>query len=388
MIIFFISSMLAPTCQKIYKDSDVASSSMSMNIFSISSYSLRIHTLKFSLYEPFSFPNDKFRRRLPLLTKLAVTILTEHNRPVPPVMMTAFRDASLLREVRLSGASLQWISLPWVQLTHSYLSDESPSWFLQILKETPNLEVLALASPDRSNSSSPLLHDLTLPNLHTLEFFGHPEGKLLERLGLPALKTIHLANVRDPEVSWFLDLGVRSAWSSRSMRLSYMKVDNFIACLQSLASVTEVHIHLVGSGLNQLLILLHEGGTIVPALQILLEIAWQMKIVPCRPCGKCWHRDRAGTRWDGQHEILPTSCGLQGLCRRDSGPPTSVDGCISVDTCDDSPFSCTWAWKTSPTLWGSCHSVCSLQLESRVPGLHPGHTNKDSTIILGNSTRE
>ncbi|KAJ6456188.1 hypothetical protein C8R45DRAFT_583454 [Mycena sanguinolenta] len=249
-------------------------STLSMKIFStISHHSPQLHNLVFALAEPFSFPNDEIRGRLPLLTKLAVTINAKDDDT--PAMLTAFREAPCLRMVRLTGASLHSISLPWIQLTRLEFWDESPSSCFQILKETPNLEVLVVNVP-YANREPLLPHHLTLPHLRTLKFIRDHNGELLGHLVLPALKTIHLSRLRGPGgISSFIDLGIRSAWSLQSIHLTEMPLGSCTACLRSLPnSVAEVQIQdpaFTGVYLNELMTLLQEErGTLVPALQTLI----------------------------------------------------------------------------------------------------------------------
>ncbi|KAJ6459544.1 hypothetical protein C8R45DRAFT_552524 [Mycena sanguinolenta] len=246
-------------------------STMAMKAFSVvSHHSPQLRTLTFFLYAPFSFPDDEIRGRLPLLTELEVNIIAE--QPVNPVIITAFREAPRLREVRLSGASLLWISLPWTQLTQLTFKKESDYNCFQILKETPNLEVLDVSLS--GTGPPPLLSSQhTLPRLHTL-IFNDPVGKLLERLVLPALQTAHLSALLGG-VSSFIELGVRSAWPLRSIQIGTLvaKLANCIACLQSLPSLTRVHIEcfrLTRSNLDELAMLLHQDRMMVPALETLI----------------------------------------------------------------------------------------------------------------------
>ncbi|KAF8189988.1 hypothetical protein K438DRAFT_1832445 [Mycena galopus ATCC 62051] len=244
-------------------------STMTVKIFSvISHYSSQIRTLAFSLDAPFSFPNPEIVGRLPLLTKLAVNILAEHDSP--PVLTTAFSNAPRLREVRLSGASLQWITLPWIQLTHLEFSDESVSKCLQVLKDTSNLEVLEIYLPSMDMEPLPPQH-LTLPHLHTLKFSYDREGRLLERLVLPALKTIHLTSLEGEGLSRLRSLCVRSECSLDSVHLAGMSTDSSTRCLRSLPSVTKVELqgqfdHALS---NKLVEVLYESRTFLPALHTL-----------------------------------------------------------------------------------------------------------------------
>ncbi|KAF7349171.1 F-box domain-containing protein [Mycena sanguinolenta] len=259
----------------------------------ISQYSHQLRAFRFSIDTPYSFPNEEFRGRLPLLTNLGVTILTENDTPV---MVTGFRDAPQLREASLSGASLQWISLPWIQLTHLEYSDEFMTSCLQVLHETPNLEVFDVYA-SYLDTGSQLPRHLTLSHLHTLRFSYDPDGELLERLVLPALKTLHLAGLRS--IPSLIDLGTRSAWLLQSLCLSVMTVENCLACLRCLSSVVEVEFQSLDSpdrDLNDLITHLHRDKTIVPAL----------KMLAFRDCGTeftGWQLgDMLATRASGAHD--------------------------------------------------------------------------------------
>ncbi|KAJ7139184.1 hypothetical protein C8R44DRAFT_867351 [Mycena epipterygia] len=131
-------------------------------------------------------PDDKIQAR----QEMVVTIIAE-GRDVP-VKITAFDVAPRLREVRLSGASLQWISLPWIQLIHLEFLNESLSACVEILKQTPRLEALGVYfSYGNARPPSALL---TLLHLHTLNFTYDREGS---GLTLPALETLELAYLRN-----------------------------------------------------------------------------------------------------------------------------------------------------------------------------------------------
>ncbi|KAJ7872798.1 hypothetical protein B0H14DRAFT_159229 [Mycena olivaceomarginata] len=244
-------------------------STIPMKIFgAISHYSSRIRTFSFTLDTPYSFPNAKIQGRLPLLTKLDVNIIADELDC--PRFMTAFSDAPHLRQVRLAGASIQWISLPWIQLTHLEITDVSVSSCLQILKQTPNLEVLDVFLPQPDTELEPLaLRPLALPHLHTLTFSYDPEGGLLACLILPALRTLHLRALKRDGPSRFLALGARSAWSLRLISLKDMRAADCAVCLRSLPSVTEVEIDVPYDQPTQLISLLREDSTFLPAVHAL-----------------------------------------------------------------------------------------------------------------------
>ncbi|KAJ6562248.1 hypothetical protein B0H19DRAFT_94840 [Mycena capillaripes] len=255
--------------------------SMSMKIFSsISRFSTHFQTLSLTLDRPFAFPNAEIRGQIPLLTKLVVNIITERDTPV---LMTAFTDAPSLREVQLSGTSFEWISLPWIQLTKLEFTEESVSSCVEILKETPNLEVLVVYLSDQLHPQGPSI--VTLPRLHTLEFLYDPMGMLLDHLRLPGLKRIHLTSLDDhgEGVSRFLALGDRSTWSLQSIHFAGMMAERYLPCLRSLSSLEEVEIRLSWDCSSdeppgELMELLRDDSTFLPALRALTLREWPRDI--------------------------------------------------------------------------------------------------------------
>ncbi|KAJ7474281.1 hypothetical protein FB451DRAFT_286409 [Mycena latifolia] len=209
-------------------------------IFSaISHHSPQLRTLRLALDLPFSFPNADILGRIPSLTKLAVTIMNEGDEPV---MLTAFSNAPALRETQLSGASLQWISLPWIQLTHLELLDESLSAYVDVLRQTPNLEVLRIGITYTQDAADPSSAPLILPNLHTLTFSYDRQGMLLSYLTLPALQNLELMSLVTASSSLLRELGLRSAWSLVSICLTGMRSEAAVLCLRYLSSLQVVEI--------------------------------------------------------------------------------------------------------------------------------------------------
>ncbi|KAJ6481564.1 hypothetical protein C8R47DRAFT_1218340 [Mycena vitilis] len=196
-------------------------------ISGLSQYSPQFTTLGVTLDRPFYLHDDDIRGRMLSLVKLAVNILAERDLPV---LLTAFSN------VRLSGASLEWISLPWAQLTKLEFSHESTSSCVGMVRETPNLEVLIV---DANGDTAVRLPPLTLSRLHTLDLTYAREALLLEHLVLPALKCIHLATLDDEGVSRFLALVARSDCVLKSMHLAGA---GYIQCLHPIASLAEVDI--------------------------------------------------------------------------------------------------------------------------------------------------
>ncbi|KAJ7627939.1 hypothetical protein DFH06DRAFT_725282 [Mycena polygramma] len=235
----------------------------------LSQYSSQFRTLSITLDRPFYLPDAEIRGKIPSLAKLAVNIIAERDLPV---LLTAFSDAPRLRDVRLSGASLEWISLPWAQLTKLDFSHESTSSCVEILRETPNLEVLIVDANGDTRVVQP--PPLTLSRLHTLDLTYAREALLLDHLALPALKCIHLATLDDEGVSRFLALAARSDWVLKSMHLASMTTASYIQCLHPMPSLKEVDIQQLWEFTSELTMLeffqlLQADNTFLPALRTL-----------------------------------------------------------------------------------------------------------------------
>ncbi|KAJ6456184.1 hypothetical protein C8R45DRAFT_1035197 [Mycena sanguinolenta] len=213
------------------------------------SYPIIIHsTFVLSLAAPSSFPDDELRVRLPLLTKFSVGI--NANIDDTSAMITALREAPRLRELEFFR--------------------ESPSSCLHALKQTLNVEVLTVyLSRELPRALALLLPDrVTLHHLHTLKFNCDGKGRLLERLVLPALQTIHLSCLCGSGILWFINLGIQTVWPLRSIYLTTMSVDDCISCLRSLPSITHVEIcSRLLTDLDKLLYFLHKDRMALPALE-------------------------------------------------------------------------------------------------------------------------
>jgi hypothetical protein len=117
-------------------------------------------------------------------------------------------------------------------LTHLEITDRSVSSCLQILKQSPNLEVLDIFLPELDTELEPLaLRPLALPHLHTLKFSYDPEGELLACLILPALRTLYLGALKCDGPSRFLALGAQSAWLLQMISLKEMRAADCAVCL-------------------------------------------------------------------------------------------------------------------------------------------------------------
>ncbi|KAJ7116285.1 hypothetical protein C8R43DRAFT_1038454 [Mycena crocata] len=207
----------------------------------LSEFSSQWRNLGLTLGSNHAFPNDAIRGRVPSLTKLVINFEQLPETVPPPTIITAFSEAPHLREVHLSGVTLQSISLPWRQLTHLRFSDGIVEPCMEILHHTPNLEVLDI--PTFIMRVSWELPPLRLAHLHTLKLaiYGPDLRILLGHLTLPALITIHL--------TFFLDMAPiqhmveRSECLLKKMVLLGTKSDVIQGCLQCAPSLEQVEIY-------------------------------------------------------------------------------------------------------------------------------------------------
>ncbi|KAJ7839598.1 hypothetical protein B0H14DRAFT_2787167, partial [Mycena olivaceomarginata] len=178
------------------------------------------------------FQNDMIHGRVSSLVKLSIDMLDSDGHAA----VTAFSEAPSLREVRLANLGpLQWIALPYPQLTHLDISGIRLQKCVEILKATTNLEVLdvcRLQVPQVSGPSPPL--PLTLGHIHTLSLRTIAQGALFDHLTLPGLRTLSLNELGNQCISQFLNLIIRSSPSLKSLRLKSMQYAASTRCLRGI----------------------------------------------------------------------------------------------------------------------------------------------------------
>ncbi|KAJ7041543.1 hypothetical protein C8F04DRAFT_144640 [Mycena alexandri] len=194
--------------------------------------------LSFNQSSSDSLPVHLIRGNIPSLVELTLSVWCNS-----PLWSTVFQDAPSLRAVRLSNCSQLWISLPWSQLTYLQFADGSPSAFAKILQEVPNLEILEVSCrrDDSAESPDPVL----LSRLHTFKFgFAYSsDTTLFDYITLPGVQTLDSKDgIAHDAVPRFLELGRRSAWAPRSIRLGSADYALAIQCLRALSSLEVVDI--------------------------------------------------------------------------------------------------------------------------------------------------
>ncbi|KAF7348441.1 Beta-lactamase domain-containing protein [Mycena venus] len=239
--------------------------------------------------------DDLIHGYIPYLAKLDISGIPDGSGPV---LLNAFREAPSLREVSLSHAALQSVSLPWIQLTHLKING-SLFRCMKILKETPNLQVLDLEIDLQIPSSLPTSLRVTLAHLHTFTFCFGFEGTVLDHLALPALRAVELSFLNSDGVARLLTMGARSAWSPRVIHLASMTSERSILCLGSLPSLEEVKLT-TSDNLTPLLKLFTDDDHFLPALRSLtIQCERPYPVVPptstfAAMLASRWHRNREG----------------------------------------------------------------------------------------------
>ncbi|KAJ7741344.1 hypothetical protein B0H16DRAFT_1033664 [Mycena metata] len=244
----------------------------------------------FSVWGNQWLPSIQVQGNLASLKKLAVQACSPDSR-----WIIQFQEAPRLLEVELHGVTRQWISLPWIQLTHLTFASASVSNLFEVIHSTPNLEVLVVFMLRYDHWDPPQINDATLRHLHTLKL-DHVDGVLhlhhrddaviFDHLTLPALKNIHLTTWSDDDILRFHRLSTRSSFSLQSIRLVEMTPKAATACLRSLSSVEEVEIRpwMDSSDqaleLNALIDLLRTDPEFVPSLRRLTLREWRAPVSP------------------------------------------------------------------------------------------------------------
>ncbi|KAJ6509123.1 hypothetical protein DFH09DRAFT_1436754 [Mycena vulgaris] len=206
----------------------------------ISPYSLQWQAFTCGMYTPITFPGDLIRRRIPLLRKLEVALQVDWNDlNGTPTPVTAFTDAPELREVHLIDFTLEWISLPWAQLTSLKLSGQTPSQYLEILQHTLLLEILCVNLPLPDDGPRRFVR---LGHLHTFKLENYDAYiSVVDYLTLPALTHLDL-----PPVEYMLSpltaSLARSACSLRSISIANTPAQCTLAFLRAVPTVGVVRL--------------------------------------------------------------------------------------------------------------------------------------------------
>ncbi|KAF8188253.1 hypothetical protein K438DRAFT_1972440 [Mycena galopus ATCC 62051] len=180
-----------------------------------------------SVYIPVTFPSDLLRGRVPCLRRLVAELNAfPEDLDGLPSPLTAFADAPELREVTLSNFPLQWIALPWVQLTKLELIGQSPNKAVEILHGTPNLDTLSLQLVDLLDMPDMPPTPVQLAHLHTLVFHEYHQSNIhiLDHTTLPALEHLELSAVPRSMSTRFAAFIARSGCVLRS--IAFIAVDS------------------------------------------------------------------------------------------------------------------------------------------------------------------
>ncbi|KAJ7159454.1 hypothetical protein C8R46DRAFT_1224045 [Mycena filopes] len=186
-------------------------------------------------------PLAPIQGRLTHLEKLHIQLAWAE---VPTEVTTIFSNAPLLREAHIVGFAFGSFILPWGQLTTLALGRDFATTYIEILRNTPQLEILDLERAARQ--SVPPQTALTLHHLHTLTLNryggGEDEDSSLAPLILPALQQLDLGPFPEQFVQEVVGFLIQSGCSlvSISYRASPPHLQSLI--LKAARTPSEVHL--------------------------------------------------------------------------------------------------------------------------------------------------
>ncbi|KAJ7649722.1 hypothetical protein FB45DRAFT_778710 [Roridomyces roridus] len=161
----------------------------------VGKYFSRCRSLELEIYAPTSIPINT-PVQVPHLTSLIFRGGSSGSVTLPPLL-----DASRLRELELQSITLlDWRNrLPWSQLTTLRLHEQSLAECLEMVLQTPNLEILELShyADDMLDEPEESWQPRILARLHTLDLSGIYTYDIIPYLTLPALRDL---SVKDPGI--------------------------------------------------------------------------------------------------------------------------------------------------------------------------------------------
>ncbi|KAJ7605275.1 hypothetical protein DFH06DRAFT_60114 [Mycena polygramma] len=203
----------------------------------------QIRSLQCSVDSASTFPSQLFKGRVPLLTTLALSFNdTTDGLPTP---IDAFADCYQLQKVVLSYFTFPWVALPWGQLTHLDLLEQTVAECVEILHHTPLLETLVVELvPSDEVPQAPV----RLEYVHTLKFPEYEANTdILEHVTLPALTHLQLElsrfDIPPPDVTTetqFVSFVARSACTLRSITLFSPNITSTLTCLRAAPTLASV----------------------------------------------------------------------------------------------------------------------------------------------------
>ncbi|KAJ7649445.1 hypothetical protein DFH06DRAFT_1208260 [Mycena polygramma] len=249
----------------------------------LAAYSMQWEIFECNVILPLLFSDDGVRGRTPILKKLVVSRHGDRSSDVSP--LTAFSEAPQLREVDLEEMSTRSISLPWAQLTQLTCRSNNPVEIEEMLHRTTHLEKLVLSN---LYSSPPApASPIRLDYLHTLGLLYVTRLDVLDRLTLPALKTLAIEG-SNTSLRTMLQFFARSAAGHelRSVSMTdvgHSFVDQVLAAVPGVIDV-QLCIHrtwLWDEHLIPLLQRLTADAEFLPNLQTLC-MEWYTRAVPAQ----------------------------------------------------------------------------------------------------------
>ncbi|KAI0043549.1 hypothetical protein FA95DRAFT_1563179, partial [Auriscalpium vulgare] len=168
-----------------------------------------------------AFLPDLMAFSAPMMETLTLHVPNRYRHDRTPVLTDLFAGKTSLRTISLSGVSFSWSCFPAGRLTHLTLtgvSDAPPvvgSWvqFLEILEQSPMLEVLALTNcfPPRERPAAVARRVAEFPHMTKVDLSGHPSDavNIMSHIVTPTSTCCYLqCNGSIPEYDAFATLAI------------------------------------------------------------------------------------------------------------------------------------------------------------------------------------
>jgi hypothetical protein len=143
--------------------------------------------------------------------------------------------------VCIFGGSASFINLPWNQLTRLDLNEHAQDVdsALEVLKQTPNLEVLSIWPSDSYDGQHT---PIVMENLHTLRLHPSSFWHFFEFLAVPTLKTLELGFPIESDLDILLSFISRSSCTVPVLHLHNQAPEEIVECLQLFESLEDLTI--------------------------------------------------------------------------------------------------------------------------------------------------
>lgn len=226
---------------------------------------------------PISTHSDQTPLEFPLLTSASMAVSFPHDH-----QLDLFLRAPLLHDVTLRNFQLEYVSLPFQQVTHLHLNPTTVRGCLSVLKSFPNLTHCTFESITYSDVVDPVItRSSSLVVLNIINSTSTPLSEILDSIVIPNAKELEFCVTGSPFSSWsFGSLITRSCCdlqrlSLRGLRISERQLWNCLQAIPSLLSLSVKDIPELGQNTIRILNPQHQVRSASPTcllLPLLIEL--------------------------------------------------------------------------------------------------------------------